>query len=288
MAMTHNGAFKKVKSGNFEDILVIERGIPWQRLLRDEVLHYREVLYFLTWSHIKARYKQTAIGIAWVILKPVAAMAIFSFLFGRLAKISSGNIPYPVFVYAGLLPWLCFAHSVQLSMNSVTKNADLIKRVYFPRMFLPVSATISAFADFFVSFFIFAILMAYYGQVPSYNVFFFPYFVLLLFLFNAGIGMTLSAINVMYRDVELIVPFFLQIGIFVTPVIYPVSIIPREWGWVIYFNPLTGLIEGFRATLFGGHLSAQGVLVSTLLCFGIFTAGLLFFIKTGENSIDVH
>jgi len=279
---------KKENSGHFEDHLVIEPKLAWGRILFNEVWYHKELLYFLTWSHIKGRYKQTVIGIAWATLRPVLTMAIFSLLFGKLARVSSEGVPYPLFVYAGLLPWQCFIHSVNLSMDSITRNSDLIKKVYFPRLFLPASAALSALVDFFISFGVFFILMIYYKWMPARSIILLPALVILLTIFITAVGFILSALNAFFRDVELATPFFLQIALFLTPVIYPVSIVSAKWKWLVYLNPLAGLIESFRACLLGYKpLPWGGLVLAAVLILGLFVCGLIFFIKSEETFPDI-
>ena len=212
---------------------------------------YRELLYFLTWRDLKVRYKQTALGVAWAIIQPLFTMLIFTLFFGRLAGIPSDRVPYPVFVYAGLLLWTFFANAVTNSGNSLVGNANLLTKVYFPRMIIPGAAVGAGLVDFFIAFVILVGLMIYYGVSVTWSVMLLPVLVTLTTLLALGVGMWMSALNVKYRDIRYALPFVIQLWMFISPVIYPSSFVPQKWRWVLALNPLTGIIEGFRASLLG-------------------------------------
>lgn len=216
-----------------------------------EIWAYRELLYFLTWRDLKVRYKQTALGVAWAIIQPLFTMLIFTLFFGKLAGVPSDGVPYPVFVYGGLLVWTFFANAVTNSGNSLVGNSNLLTKVYFPRMIIPGAAVGAGLVDFFIAFVIVVGLMIYYGVSVTWSVVMLPPLIVLTTLLALGVGMWMSALNVKYRDIRYALPFMIQLWMFVSPVIYPLSFVPQKWRWVLAFNPLTGLIEGFRASLFG-------------------------------------
>jgi lipopolysaccharide transport system permease protein len=210
---------------------------------------YRELLYFLTWRDVKVRYKQTALGAAWAVLQPLLLMLIFSFFFGRLAGIKSDSVPYPLFAYAGLLPWTFFANAVTNSGNSLVGSANLITKVYFPRILIPVAAVASGLVDLAIAFVLLVALMFYYGTGLHLSVLVVPALVALVVLVAAAVGMWLAALNVKYRDVRYALPFLIQVWMFASPVIYPVP--GGRWRWLLALNPMTGIIQGFRSALLG-------------------------------------
>lgn len=212
---------------------------------------YRELLYFLTWRDVKVRYKQTLLGVAWAIIQPLLTMLIFTLFFGRLAGIPSDNIPYPIFAYTGLLLWTFFANSVTNSGNSLVGNSNLITKIYFPRMVIPGAAVGAALVDFVIAFLILVGLMIYYRVPVSWTIVMLPIPMVLTVLLALGVGMWMSALNVKYRDIRYALPFLIQIWMFASPIIYPLSLVPQKWRWALALNPLTGIIENFRAALFG-------------------------------------
>jgi lipopolysaccharide transport system permease protein len=212
---------------------------------------YRELLYFLTWRDVKVRYKQTVLGASWAILQPLLTMLVFTLLFGRLAGIQSGSIPYPVFSYAGLLIWTFFANAVTNSGNSLVSSANLITKIYFPRMIIPGAAVAAGLVDFAISLLILIPLIAYYRITVSLAIVMIPLLIALATLLALGVGMWLSALNVKYRDIRYAIPFLIQLWMFASPVIYPASLLPAKWRWILMLNPLTGIIENFRIALFG-------------------------------------
>jgi lipopolysaccharide transport system permease protein len=216
-----------------------------------ELWAYRELLYFLTWRDVKVRYKQTALGAAWAILQPLFMMLIFTIFFGRLAGIATGGTPYALFALAGLVPWTFFANSVTASSNSLVGSANLITKVYFPRLLVPAAAMFAGLVDFLLAFILLAALMIYYHVVPNLQLLFLPVLVLLTALFGLGVGIWMSALNVKYRDVRFALPFLIQLWLFVSSVILPSSSIPAKWRWLLWLNPMSGIIEGYRSALFG-------------------------------------
>jgi len=244
----------------------------WSALNLRDIWAYRELIYFLTLRDVKLRYKQTLLGVTWIVLQPVLTMLVFTLLFGKLVGIPSDGIPYALFAYAGLLPWLFFSKAVTQGGNSLVGSANLITKVYFPRMVIPVAAVVACLVDFAVAFVILVGLMAYYKTAVTVNILMLPGLVLLTTMFALGVGMWLSALNVRYRDVGAVLPFLIQLWMFATPIIYPLSLAPPKWRSLVMLNPLTGIIEGYRAALFGSAFdwSALGLAA-------VFTMALLVY-----------
>src|SRR5215204_6692340 len=234
-----------------EPMVVIQPSTKWSLLSFKDVWAYRELLFFLTWRDVKVRYKQTALGAAWAILQPLFMMIIFTIFFGRLAGVASAGIPYPLFALAGLVPWTFFANTITASGNSLVGSAHLITKVYFPRLIVPAAAMMAGLVDFVLAFILLAGLMIYYRVPLTAHVVFLPVLVLLTALFGLGVGTWMSALNVKYRDVRFALPFLIQLWLFVSSVILPSSAVPEKWRWVLLFNPMSGIIEGYRAALFG-------------------------------------
>jgi lipopolysaccharide transport system permease protein len=258
-----------------EPLVRIRPSRSWVALDLKELWAYRELLYFLTWRDVKVRYKQAVLGIAWAVIQPLATMVIFTVFFGKLAKIPSDGIPYPIFSYAALLPWMFFLNAVTNSTNSLIGSANLITKVYFPRLIIPGAAVVAALVDFAIAFVVFVGLFGYYRYTLTWNALFFPVLVLLTVLLALGVGLWTSALNVKYRDVRYALPFLLQLWMFATPVIYPSSLMPERWRWVLAVNPLTGIIEGFRACLLGrplmwGPLGYSAVITVLVLIYAAF------------------
>jgi lipopolysaccharide transport system permease protein len=269
-------------------VLRIEPSRGWVSLRLGELWEYRELLYFLVWRDIKVRYKQTALGAAWAILQPVLTMVVFSVFFGRLAKVPSDGIPYPVFALAALVPWQLFAYSVSESTNSLVVSQNLIKKVYFPRLVIPVASVLAGLVDFAISFVALVGLMTYYGIRPTAAIAILPLFILLAVASALCVGLWLSALNVQFRDVRYTIPFLTQFWMFVTPVAYPSSLIPGKWRTVFGLNPMAGVVEGFRWALLGkatslGPLVAVSTAVVVVLLFG----GLVYFRRMESTFADV-
>ena len=253
---------------------------------------YRELLYFLVWRDVKVRYKQTALGVAWIVLQPVISMLIFSGLFGVLLGAPSNGVPYPVFVFAGLLPWQYFAGALTRTSGSLVGSAHLITKVYFPRLVIPLSGVIAGLVDFAVSFVVLLVLMAFYRIAPTPAVIFLPAFLLLAMATALGFGLWLAALNVRYRDVNYLVPFLVQIWMYVTPVIYSATLIPEQYRWLLALNPMTGVVEGFRWALLGGAMTETqppGALfvVSIVITLVVLVGGLFYFRSTERTFADV-
>lgn len=271
-----------------ENILVIQPSRGWRHINLREIWRYRELLYFFTWRDVKVRYKQTIIGILWAVLQPLITMLVFTIFFGKLAKVPSEGIPYPIFVYTGLLPWTYFAQSLARSSGSIVANSGMIKKVYFPRLITPIAASMSALVDFMISFIILLFLMGYYKFPLTKGIVMFPLLLFLTFLCSSGISFWLSALNALYRDIRIIVPFCIQLGMFLTPVIYPVSILPEKYSWILYLNPMTGIIESYRAAILGYKaIPVFGLSLSIAITAFFFIAGAFFFRRVEKTFADV-
>ena len=245
----------------------------------------RELLYFFVWRDIKVRYKQTAIGAAWAVIQPFMTMVVFSLFFGHLAKIPSYGLPYPIFYYTALLPWTYFATALQAATNVVVDQQHVITKVYFPRLVLPLSAVISGLVDFAVSFVVLLGIMLYYRMLPGPAVLLLPAFLLLAVLTALGVGLWLSALNALYRDVRYIVPFLVQFWLFASPVAYPASLIPQRWRWLYGLNPMAGVIEGFRWALTGRGQAPSSMLVASATITVVLVAGGAAYFHKMEGTI---
>jgi lipopolysaccharide transport system permease protein len=269
-------------------VLRIEPSRGWVALRLKELWEYRELLYFLVWRDIKVRYKQTALGAAWAILQPVLTMLVFTVFFGRLAKVPSDGIPYPVFVYAALLPWQLFAFALTESANSLVGNQNLIKKVYFPRLVVPLAAVLAGLMDFGIAFLVLLALMLYYGIVPGFAIAVLPLFLLLAVATALSVGLWLSALNVQFRDVRYTIPFLTQFWMFATPVAYPSSLVPERWRAWYGLNPMAGVVEGFRWALLGKSGSPGPLLcVSGLMVVLLLIGGLAYFRRMEATFADV-
>jgi lipopolysaccharide transport system permease protein len=273
---------------NQTQAILIEPPRRWEALDWREFWRYRELLYFLAWRDIKVRYKQTVIGATWAILQPFLTMVVFSIIFGGLLGVPSDGVPYPVFSYAALLPWNFFAGALTRSGNSLIADANLISKVYFPRLILPLSAVLSLMLDFAVAFVILLVLMLFYGIVPGIAAVTLPLFLLLAFVTALACGLWLSAVNIKYRDVAYVIPFLTQFWLFVTPVAYPSSVIPERWHLLYGINPMVGVVEGFRWALLGQqNISWDFVLVSTIVALGLLISGIFYFRRMEHEFADV-
>ncbi len=253
-----------------------------------ELWEYRELLFFLTWRDIKVRYKQTALGAAWAILQPLLTMLVFTIFFGRLAKIPSDNVPYPLFAYTALLPWQLFAYSMSQAGNSMVASQQLIKKIYFPRLVIPISAVLGGLVDFCLAFVVLIGMMFYYQVVPTQGILLLPFFILLALATALAVGLWLSALSVKYRDVRYTLPFLTQFWLFITPIAYPSSLVPEKWRILYGLNPMAGVVEGFRWALlgksgaFGPMILASAVAVTVLLI-----GGLAYFKSLERTFADV-
>jgi lipopolysaccharide transport system permease protein len=260
----------------------------WTEIGFRELWDYRELLYFLTWRDVKVRYKQTVLGAAWAVIQPFFMMVIFSLAFGRLAKVPSDGVPYPVFAFCGLLPWQLFAHALTESGNSLVSNERLITKVYFPRLVIPIAAVLGGLVDFAIAFVLLLVMMIYYGIMPTWAIVTLPGFILLAVLTALGVGLWLSALNVQYRDVRYTINFLVQFWLFATPVAYPSSLIPERWRPLMGLNPMAGVVEGFRWALLGkseppGPMLAVSIVVVLLILIG----GLYYFRRMESSFADI-
>ena len=252
------------------------------------IWEYRELLYFLVWRDLKVRYKQTSIGIGWTVLQPLIAMVIFTVIFGHFAKIPSDGVPYPIFAFCGLLPWTYFATALNRCMVSVVADAQLVSKIFFPRLLLPIAGTISGVIDFFISLGLFLGLMVWYGFVVTWWLLTLPLFLMLALLTALAVGLWVSALNVRYRDVSYTIPFLIQVWMFASPVIYPVSMIPEKYRSLYSLNPMAGVIEGFRWALLGKANPDFSVMaVSVVVVIGVLAGGLVFFRRMERTFADI-
>lgn len=256
-----------------EPLFVVDASKTSIGLSPKDLWAHRELLYFLTWRDVKVRYKQTLLGATWALLQPLLLMLIFTFAFGRLVGVKSGGLPYPLFAYAGLLPWMFFANAVTNSGNSLIGNTNLIKKVYFPRVIIPTAAVAAGLVDLGIAFLLLIVLMFYYHVGLHSSLLLLPLLIALLTLLALGVGMWTSALNVKYRDVRYALPFLIQVWLFASPVIYPV---PAQWRWLMALNPMTGIVQGFRAAFFGqpvdwGTLGFSAVITLLILGYSTFT-----------------
>jgi lipopolysaccharide transport system permease protein len=269
-------------------VIRIEPSRGWISLKLDELWEYRELLYFLAWRDIKIRYKQTALGAAWAIIQPFFTMVIFSIFFGRLAGIPSDGVPYPIFSFAALVPWTFFANSLNQSSNSLVSSANLIQKVYFPRLAVPIASVFSGMVDFVLAFIVLLGMMLYYGMIPTINVVWLPAFCLLAFVTSLGVGLWLSAMNVRFRDVRYTVPFLTQFWMFATPIAYPSSLLSEPWRTLYGLNPMVGVIEGFRWGLLGTNTAPGGIIIiSSLMAMAILVGGAFYFRRAEKTFADI-
>ena len=260
----------------------------WVRLNFTEMWNYRELLYFLTWKEVKVRYQQTVMGMAWAIMQPAFSMIVFTIFFGKLAKMPSDGIPYPLFSYTALLPWTLFTSGVTKSANSLVGESSLLKKVYLPRLFLPLAKNVACLVDFFLSFMILVVLFFYYDVSLTLNVLWLPLFIFLAFITSLGVGLLLSALNAQFRDVQYIVPFFIQMWLFITPVVYPTSMLPDAYKFIYSLNPMVGVVDGFRWALLGvGEGPGLTMFTSFTVTGIIFVAGLYYFNVMEKTFADV-
>lgn len=277
--------YSDMDNAQFDTIIESKRG--WSPVDWGELWRYRELLFTLAWRDIKVRYKQTVLGAAWAVFQPVVSMIIFSVFLGRLVKVPSDNLPYPVFVYAGLLPWTFFANCVGGASNSIISEGHLISKIYFPRLIIPIASFGSKLFDFVISFFIMFGLMAYYGIFPGISLGVIPLLIAFTVLTALGIGTFLSAVCVTYRDVRYIVPVLIQLWMYATPVVYPMSIVPAGWRWIVSLNPMAGLIEAYRSALFGRPFDWTSIGVSFFISLIFLVVGLVYFRKAEKRFADI-
>jgi lipopolysaccharide transport system permease protein len=270
-------------------LVVIQPTGTWSALNLRDLWAYRELLYFLTWRDVKVRYKQTLLGVAWAVLQPVLTMLISTLIFGRLGGFSArtGGIPYPIFAYAGLLPWTFFSNAITTSGNSLVGSANLITKVYFPRMIIPGAAVAAGLVDFFIALVLLIGLMFYYRVGLTWNVLLFPALVFLTALLATGVGMWLSALNVKYRDIRFALPFIVQLWMFLSPVFYPSNVMPPKFRWLFALNPLTGIIDAYRSSLFGQAIDWTALGISTLITFILLVYAAYSFRRMEKTFADI-
>jgi homopolymeric O-antigen transport system permease protein len=248
---------------------------------------YRELLYFLTWRDVKVRYKQTVLGAAWAVIQPLFMMIIFSIFFGKLARLPSDGIPYPLFAYAAVLPWTFFSNAVTKSGNSLVGSANLITKVYFPRMIIPAAAVAAGLIDLMIAFGILIVLLSYYGVGMTWNLLMAPALVFMTALLAVAVGLWTSALDVRYRDIRHALPFAIQLTMFATPIIYPVSLVPSRWRWALNLNPLTGIIEGYRAAFFGRPFDWDALAISAAITIALLFYAAYHFTRVERTFADV-
>lgn len=271
-----------------ESTLIIEAGRTEKHYWMD-LWRYRELFYFLAWRDILVRYKQTAIGIVWALLRPLLTMVVFTVVFGKLAKLPSEGVPYPILVFAAMLPWQFFSNALSEASNSLVGNANLISKVYFPRLIIPASAVITSFVDFLISAVILVFLMVWYQFIPYWRILSLPVFIGIAFIAAMGAGLWLTALNVRYRDFRYIVPFIVQVGLYISPVGFSSSIIPDKWRLLYSLNPMVGVIDGFRWAILGSEsrIYLPGFLVSLTIVTALLVFGVMYFRKTEKTFADV-
>ena len=270
-----------------QHVTLIEPAKGWRMLDWRELWAYRELLWVLTARDIKVRYKQTVLGAGWAILRPFITMVIFSVVFGQLAKMPSDGYPYPVFVYAALLPWTFFAAAIGTSGGSLVGSSHLVSKVYFPRLIIPLSSVGAGLVDLLISTGILLLMMLYYGVGWSWNLLAAPLLLLFVIFTALGVGTLLSALTVAYRDFTHLTPFMVQIWLYITPVIFPVSLVPERWQWLLYINPMTGLVEGFRSAFLGKPFDLAGLGISFVIALAVFLIGVAYFEKVERRFADI-
>jgi len=268
--------------------IIIEAGRTERQYWKD-LWKYRELFYFLAWRDILVRYKQTVIGVLWALIRPLLIMVVFTIVFGKLAKLPSAGVPYPILVFTALLPWQFFSNSLTESSSSLINNSNLISKVYFPRLVVPTSSVIVSFVDFIISGAILFVLMLWYDFWPTWRVLTLPFFILIAFAASMGAGLWISALNVKYRDFRYIVPFIVQFGLYISPIGFSSSVVPEKWRLLYSLNPMVGVIEGFRWAILGENIEyyIPGFTLSICIVILIFTGGMWFFRKTEKTFADI-
>jgi len=268
--------------------LIIESGKSKINYWKD-IWHYRELFYFLAWRDLLVRYKQTVIGLAWSLIRPLLTMVVFTIVFGRIAKLPSDGVPYPILVFSAMLPWQFFATSFTEVSNSLIGNTNMLTKIYFPRVIIPASTVIVNFVDFLISFVILCALMVGYHFVPSWSILFLPLFILLVLFISLGAGFYIAAVNVKYRDFRYIVPFIVQLGLYISPVGFNSSVIPEKWRLLYSLNPMVGVIEGFRWSIIGNtsHIYVPGIILSIVVSILLFILGIWYFRKVEKKFADI-
>jgi len=267
--------------------IVIRPRKGWIAIDWPELWHYRELFYFLAWRDVKIRYKQTVLGVAWAVIQPVFSMIVFTIIFGNLAKMSSEGLPYPVFVYAGLLPWTFFQNAVTQSGMSLVGSQSLLTKVYFPRLIIPTAHVGAGLVDLAISFGVYGVILAVFGVAPSWGVIFIPFLVLLTIAAALGLGFVLASLTVTYRDFRYVVPFSMQALMYLSPVVYPVSIVPQRYHWLLALNPMSGIIDAYRSAILGKPWNFTTLIVSSGVTVALFVFGLYYFRKAERRFADI-
>jgi lipopolysaccharide transport system permease protein len=269
-------------------LVVVEPRRGWARLDLRELWEFRELLFFLTWRDVKVRYKQTVLGAAWAVLQPLMTMVVFSLFFGRLAGVPSDDVPYPIFSYTALVPWTLFATGLTQASNSLVGSANLIRKIYFPRLLVPLATVLSSLVDFAIAFAVLLLMMLFYGFVPTANALWLPLLLALTLVTTLGVGLWLSALNVQFRDVRYTLPFLTQLWLFATPIAYPSSLLPPQWRVLYGLNPMAGVVEGFRWALLGtGTAPGPMIAVSAVAALLLLASGALYFRRMERTFADI-
>ena len=280
----------RLSSGTSDDVplIRIEPSMGWVPLKLKDLWDYRELLYFFIWRDIKVRYKQTVLGAAWAIIQPFFTMVVFSLFFGRLAKVPSDDIPYPLFSFAALVPWGFFVNGLNQASNSLVSGANLLKKIYFPRPTMPIASVLSGVVDFLLAFVVLIGMMLYYGYVPTMNVLWLPFFLLLALTTSLGVSLWLSALNVQFRDIRHIIPFIVQFWLFATPIAYPSSLLSEPWRTLYGINPMVGVVEGFRWALLGTNTAPGPIIfISSLTSLLLLVSGAFYFRRMERTFADI-
>lgn len=270
-----------------QHLTVIKPSKGWRSLDFRELWAYRELLVVLTMRDIKVRYKQTVLGAAWAILQPVFTMLIFTIIFGKLAKMPSDGYPYAIFAYAALLPWMFFSNGISASAGSLISSSNLVSKIYFPRLIIPLSSIGSGLIDLAISTLVMLVLMLYFGVSWTTNLLAIPLLLVSVVFTALGVGTLLSALTVAYRDFRYVVPFMVQLWMYATPIVYPASLVPERWQWLLYINPMSGIIEGFRAAFLGKAFDFVGIAISFSISIAFFIAGVAYFEKVERKFADI-
>jgi lipopolysaccharide transport system permease protein len=268
-------------------LTIVDPSTGWAALRLGDLWTYRELLFFLVWRDVKVRYKQTALGVAWAVLQPLLTMFVFSLFFGRLARMASDGLPYPVFNLAGLVPWTFFAFGLNEAATSVVGSRHLITKVYFPRLAIPLATVLAGLVDFAIAFLLLLLVMAWYGIVPGLEALFVIPLVLLAFVTALGVGLWLAALNVQYRDVRYVLPFLTQLWLFATPIVYPTSLVPAPWRPVYGLNPMVGVVDGFRWALLGSAPPGPALAVSACAALALALGGIFYFRRMERAFADI-
>jgi lipopolysaccharide transport system permease protein len=273
---------------NRELIIHIKPSSKWASLKLGELWRYRELLYFFVWRDLKVRYKQTILGAAWAVLQPFLTMVVFSIFFGRLAEVPSDDLPYPVFAYSALVPWTFFAHGLTQASNSIVSNAGMVKKIYFPRLTLPVATVMAGLVDFILAFGVLIGMMFFFQIVPTRNIIWLPLLLLLALVTSLGASLWFAALNVRFRDVRYIIPFLVQFWLFLTPIAYPSSLVPEQWRLIYSLNPMVGVVEGFRWALLGTDTTPGPIIiVSSLVALCLLLGGIIYFRRMEKSFADI-